>query len=91
MKVMDIDASDQTYILRRIPTKVSQPLIDIIKDEKELMKYVKQSKKLTTLFSIAIKLEGLPRHISTHAAGIVIGKGRSSMTCRSQKGRKGHI
>lgn len=74
MKVMNIDASDQTYILRRIPTQVTQPLIDIIKDEKELMKYVKQSKKLTTLFSIAIKLEGLPRHISTHAAGIVIGK-----------------
>src|SRR5699024_2605311 len=26
------------------------------------------------LFHVALKLEGLPRHMSTHAAGIVIGK-----------------
>lgn len=74
MKVMDVDESDQTYILRHIPTNVSQSITDSIRDEKELVKYIKQSKKLTTLFSVAIKLEGLPRHISTHAAGIVIGK-----------------
>src|SRR5699024_9658911 len=30
--------------------------------------------KLRLLFSIAMKLEGLPRHVSTHAAGVVIGK-----------------
>src|SRR5699024_3261361 len=28
--------------------------------------------KLTLLFSVAVKLEGLPKHISTHAAGVVI-------------------
>lgn len=74
MKVMDIDESDQSYILRYIPTQSSRSIVESVKDEKDLLKYIKQSKKLTILFSVAIKLEGLPRHISTHAAGIVIGK-----------------
>lgn len=74
MKVMDVAESDQTYILRHIPTQSQQTIAESIKEEKELVKYIKQSKKLTMLFAIAIKLEGLPRHISTHAAGIVIGK-----------------
>lgn len=74
MKTLDINENDQTYILRHIPLQSSQTIVESIQDEKELVAYIKQSKKLTTLFSIAIKLEGLPRHMSTHAAGIVIGK-----------------
>src|SRR5699024_6998001 len=39
-----------------------------------LKDYVSQSEKLKTMFRVAVKLEGLPRHISTHAAGVVISK-----------------
>lgn len=74
MKTMDIDQHDQSYILKHIPVQANQPIVSYINGSKEFKQYIKQSEKLQTLFFIAIKLEGLPRHISTHAAGIVIGK-----------------
>jgi DNA polymerase-3 subunit alpha len=39
----------------------------------ELAKEVKGDKDVKRLFDLAMKLEGLPRHSSTHAAGVVIG------------------
>src|SRR5690625_5758733 len=72
MKTMDIDERDQTYILRQIPVQASEPLTYYIKQSKECAEYIKQTPALRLLFLIAIRLEGLPRHISTHAAGIVI-------------------
>lgn len=74
MKTMDINQHDQTYILKNIPVHAHQPIVSYINESKEFQTYIKQSKKLRMLFTIAIKLEGLPRHISTHAAGIVIGQ-----------------
>ncbi len=37
-----------------------------------MIDYVKQSEKLKILFKVANRLEGLPRHHSTHAAGVII-------------------
>jgi DNA polymerase-3 subunit alpha len=34
---------------------------------------VKNEPQVKRLFDLAMKLEGLPRHSSTHAAGVVIG------------------
>src|SRR5699024_46626 len=45
---------------------------DIVRSSKELGSYIQQSERLKTLFSIADKLEGIPRNASTHAAGVVI-------------------
>ena len=39
----------------------------------ELHSEYKQDKQVKRLFDLAMKLEGLPRHSSTHAAGVVIG------------------
>src|SRR5699024_12767249 len=47
-------------------------LMEVINSSSELKQYIKQSNQMKLLFSVAIKLEGLPRHISTHAAGGVI-------------------
>lgn len=74
MKTMEIDRRDQAYILQHIPTQGNEPLLFYIEQSGEFQSYIKQSPKLRTLFSIALTLEGLPRHISTHAAGIVIGE-----------------
>ena len=74
MKTMDIDYRDQAYILKHIPSQSSKGLLSIIKQSEEFQTYIKQSDQLRLLFGIALKLEGLPRHMSTHAAGIVIGK-----------------
>lgn len=74
MKTMNIDGHDQKYILQHIPVQANKPLITYIKQDESFREYIKQSPQLRTLFRIALTLEGLPRHVSTHAAGIVIGK-----------------
>jgi len=74
MKTMDIDRHDQAYILQHIPVQANKPLLTYIKADESFQQYIKQSPTLRTLFRVALTLEGLPRHVSTHAAGIVIGK-----------------
>src|SRR5699024_203558 len=71
-KTMNVDKQDVHYILREIPAQADQPLVEYIRSSPDLNQYVKQSEKLKLLFAVAVVLEGLPRHISTHAAGVVI-------------------
>ncbi|NAP01728.1 DNA polymerase III subunit alpha, partial [Halomonas sp. MG34] len=72
MKTMEIDHQDTAYILKHIPLQAKLPIPELVKQSAELVSYIKQSPQLKTLFSIAARLEGLPRHVSTHAAGVVI-------------------
>lgn len=72
IKVMGIDSQDEVYLLKQFPTNSDKSIAEGIKSSAELTNYVKQSPKLQVLFKIATRLEGIPRHISTHAAGVVI-------------------
>lgn len=72
IKTMNIDKQDAYFILKSLPTQSGKSLKDVIQSSPELRDYIKQSERLKQLFSIALKLEGLPRHLSTHAAGVVI-------------------
>ncbi|WP_010532404.1 DNA polymerase III subunit alpha [Lentibacillus jeotgali] len=71
-KTMDVDQQDASFILKEMPVQARHPIATYVKESQDLQEYVKQSDKLKVLFSIAAKLEGLPRHMSTHAAGVVI-------------------
>ncbi|HEX6594622.1 MAG TPA: DNA polymerase III subunit alpha [Bacillota bacterium] len=72
IKTCNVDERDAAFILRHIPVQSGQTLREIVATEKELKEYMNQSKTLQLFFSIAVTLEGLPRHISTHAAGVII-------------------
>ncbi|PAV30392.1 DNA polymerase III subunit alpha [Virgibacillus profundi] len=72
IKTMEIDQQDADFILKQIPLSTKESIVQLVKESEELKQFIKQSNKLRALFSIAAKLEGIPRHISTHAAGIVI-------------------
>ncbi|WP_067730509.1 DNA polymerase III subunit alpha [Oceanobacillus damuensis] len=72
IKTMNIDQQDANFILKAIPSQSKNSIAEIIKESEELKSYVKSSPTLKALFAVAVKLEGLPRHISTHAAGVVI-------------------
>lgn len=72
IKTIGINQQDANFILRHIPIQGSGTIRQYVRESNELKEYIKQSTQLRQLFSIATKLEGLPRHISTHAAGIVI-------------------
>ncbi|GGJ96837.1 DNA polymerase III subunit alpha [Lentibacillus kapialis] len=71
-KTMDVDQQDAYFILKEIPAQARGPIATCVKESQDLQQYIKQSEKLKVLFTIAAKLEGLPRHMSTHAAGVVI-------------------
>lgn len=72
LKTLGIDSHDAAFILQYIPLQNRQSLRKIIGESSELKEAIRQSPSIKLLFSIAVKLEGLPRHISTHAAGVVI-------------------
>lgn len=72
IKTMDINQQDASFILRHIPLQTKKSLVQIISESEELKSYIKDSKTLRRLFTVATKLEGIPKHLSTHAAGIVI-------------------
>lgn len=71
-KTMGINQQDIYFILKQIPSQTPGTLASILKGSRELTDYVQQSESLKGLFKIATVLEGIPRHISTHAAGVVI-------------------
>ncbi|WP_010099145.1 DNA polymerase III subunit alpha [Ornithinibacillus scapharcae] len=70
-KTMNINQQDIYFILKQIPNQ-SGTLRSIFNSSSELTNYVQQSESLIELFRVANILEGLPRHTSTHAAGVVI-------------------
>lgn len=72
IKTIGIDQQDANFILKEIPVQAKHSITEYVKESNDLQQYIKQSAPLKTLFSVAAKLEGLPRHISTHAAGVVI-------------------
>ncbi|MDQ0214987.1 DNA polymerase-3 subunit alpha [Oikeobacillus pervagus] len=57
---------------RMIPTRLGITLKDVYDQSKPFRDWVHESKNHAKLFQTALKLEGLPRHTSTHAAGVVI-------------------
>src|SRR5699024_6113795 len=77
-KTMAVDQQDAYFILKEIPVQARYPIAAYVKESQDLQQYIKQSDKLKVLFTVAAKLEGLPRHMSTHAAEI----GRAS--CRER-------
>lgn len=72
MKTLGIDQQDVNFILKEIPIQAKKSIVELVNASNDLKQYIKQSDQLKVLFTIASKLEGIPRHISTHAAGIVI-------------------
>ncbi|WP_390216329.1 DNA polymerase III subunit alpha [Halobacillus campisalis] len=71
-KVFQVEESDREFILKNIPSGASQPLKEVVKNSHPLKEYIRSSAQLQKVFQVAAKLEGLPRHVSTHAAGVVI-------------------
>lgn len=74
IKVMGVDNQEASYLMKFIPQTTSQSIVQIVQDSKDLQAYIQQSQTLKRLFKIAARLEGLPRHASTHAAGVIISK-----------------
>lgn len=59
-------------VAREIPSSPGMTLEKAMASSKRLATLIEESEEIRELWSIATQLEGLPKHASTHAAGVVI-------------------
>src|SRR5678815_2935006 len=69
---MDMPYAEVDRIAKMVPTELHITLDKAIKDNPELKSLVNADPRVRELMDIAKRLEGLARHASTHAAGVVI-------------------
>ena len=73
-RVMDIPLSTVNSICKMIPNELGMTLEKAWQASEDLKEMINANTLLSTLYETARKLEGLPRHAGTHAAGVVISK-----------------
>ncbi len=72
-RALDIPLSEVDAIAKMVPDVLNISLEDALDQEPRLKNLAETDPKIGELIRIARTLEGLPRHASTHAAGVVIG------------------
>lgn len=81
-KVLGIPVHDIDMLSKSVPNVPKVTLEDTYNStDQRFKKMIHASKNFEHLFSIAKKLEGLPRHASTHAAGIVLAASAITDVC----------
>ncbi|GAB6091135.1 DNA polymerase III subunit alpha [Spirochaeta dissipatitropha] len=73
-RVLDLQYSEADIIAKLIPDDLKMTLPKALEAEPKLDELHKRGGIHTKLIDIGLRLEGLHRHASTHAAGVVIGK-----------------
>lgn len=71
-RVMGMPYGDVDRIAKLIPATLDITLDKALQVEPQLKELVEKDAQVERLYDIARKLEGFPRHASTHAAGVVI-------------------
>jgi len=71
-RVMGITYADVDRIAKMIPAELDMTLKKSLESEPELNNLYKNDPQITKLINIALSLEGLNRHASVHAAGVII-------------------
>ncbi|GJL77888.1 MAG: DNA-directed DNA polymerase [Nitrospinaceae bacterium] len=71
-RVLDMSYGEVDKIAKLVPNRLNVTLKDAFNEEPRFKEMRKESESVAELLEIAQSLEGLPRHCSTHAAGVVI-------------------
>ena len=74
-RVLEMPYGQVDRIAKLIPNNPANPttISEALKSEPELRAQKQQDEQVADLITVSMKLEGLYRHASTHAAGLVIG------------------
>ncbi|MBU1275141.1 MAG: DNA polymerase III subunit alpha [Proteobacteria bacterium] len=72
-RALNIPYSEVDQIAKLVPSKLGISLDEALDSEPRLVQLMDADPQVRKLLDIARSLEGLPRHASTHAAGVVIG------------------
>ena len=71
-RVMGVAYAEVDRIAKMIPAELDMTLKRALESEPELNNLYKNDPQITKLINIALSLEGLNRHASVHAAGVII-------------------
>ena len=71
-RVLDMSYGEVDKLAKLVPNRLGITLGEAFRDEPRFGTLKKEDGKVAELLDIAVNLEGLPRHCSTHAAGVVI-------------------
>ncbi len=72
-RVLDVPLKDIDRIAKKIQAGPNAPsLAEALEKDPELIAIKNESQQFAEVFEFSTKLEGMARHISTHAAGVVI-------------------
>ncbi|MEH7885965.1 DNA polymerase III subunit alpha [Bacillus sp. JJ1609] len=71
-RAFGLNPKELDRLSRLVPSKLGITLREALKESEGLRSFIEESQKNKRILDTAIKLEGLPRHTSTHAAGVVI-------------------
>ncbi|MGN9864244.1 DNA polymerase III subunit alpha [Bacillus swezeyi] len=88
-RVMGISPKEADQLAKLIPSKPGMTLKEARELSSELAKRLNESKKLQEIFKTAQKIEGLPRHTSIHAAGVVLSEEPLTNIIPIQEGHDG--
>ncbi|HHY59501.1 MAG TPA: DNA polymerase III subunit alpha [Clostridia bacterium] len=73
-RAMNIPLAEVDKLAKLIPSELGISLERALETSLELRQAVEQNEKYQQLMEVAKAIEGMPRHVSTHAAGVVIAK-----------------
>ncbi|WP_221566379.1 DNA polymerase III subunit alpha [Alkalihalobacillus sp. TS-13] len=73
-RVLNLDNRLVDKVAKQIPSRPGITLEKAVNESPLLKKTLDQSEEARTLWNISRTIEGLPRHSSTHAAGIIISR-----------------
>lgn len=71
-RVLDYPYADTDRLAKMIPNSLGMTLTRALSENPELAKAYETDFKIREIIDYARKLEGMPRHASTHAAGVII-------------------
>ncbi len=74
VRVLNLPYSEGSRLVKMIPNVLNISLDDALKKSKDLRGEYENNPDSKKILDFAKKLEGLPRHLSVHAAGVVISK-----------------
>ncbi len=90
-RALDIPLAEVDMIAKLVPDVLNISLDDALKKEPKLAELEQGRQDVADLIRICRTLEGLPRHASTHAAGVVIGDKPLVEYLPLYKGKKGEV
>ena len=71
-RVLGIPYGQSDRLARMIPHELDMTLEKALKDSPDFAREVRENESIRRLYNLALKVEGLPRNIGTHAGGVLI-------------------